>query len=127
MKFKTLLEEEIRKELEELGKCPITTKEYKDHVDGITMLMDRLIEFEKVEIDKYDKEDARFNEMKLKSAELEMEQKDRKTKNWLTGVSIGGGFVITAVGAWATFKFEETGTVTSLLGKGFINRLLPKK
>ena len=127
MRVKTLLEEEIQKELEELGKCQIDSEEYKTRVDGVTKLTDRLIEFEKVNNDKYDKEDVRYNELKLKTAELEMERKDRKVKNWLTGVSIGTGLLVTIGGTWATFKFEETGTVTSLLGRGFINRLLPKK
>ena len=127
MKIKTLLQDEIKKEIEELSKCQVGTDEYKNRVDGITKLTDRVIEFDKVDNEKYDKEETRYNEVKLKSAELEMERKDRKTKNWLTGISIGTGFVITCVGSWATFKFEETGTITSLLGRTFIGRLIPKK
>lgn len=127
MKIKTLLENEIQNEIEELGKCPIGTDEYKTRVDGVTKLTDRLIEFEKVNNDKYDREDTRYNEFQLKTAELEMERKDRKVKNWLTGVSMGTGFVVTCLGTWATFKFEETGTVTSLLGRTFIGRLVSKK
>lgn len=127
MGIKTLLEEEIRSEIEMLGKHGPASAEYKALVDGVTKLTEQYNNLEKTNNDKYDKEDARYNEMRVKDAELAMERKDRLVKNWLTGVSIGGGFVMTAVGAWATFKFEETGTVTSILGRGFINRFLPKK
>lgn len=127
MGIKTLLEEEIRSEIEMLGKHEPASAEYKALVDGVTRLTEQYNNLEKTNNDKYDKEDARYNEMRVKDAELAMERKDRLVKNWLTGFSIGGGFVMTAVGAWATFKFEETGTVTSLIGRGFINRLLPKK
>lgn len=127
MGIKTLLEEEIRSEIGMLGKHEPTSAEYKALVDGVTKLTEQYNNLEKTNNDKYDREDARYNEMRVKDAELEMERKDRLVKNWLTGVSIGGGFVMTAVGAWATFKFEETGTITSILGRGFINRFLPKK
>lgn len=127
MKIKTLLEEEIRKEIELLGKTNVNTEEYKILVDGITKMTDRVIDFEKTDNEKYDKEDIRHIEYKTKHAELEMERKDRRTKNWISIGSIATGFIVTCVGTWATFKFEETGTVTSLLGRGFINRLIPKK
>lgn len=127
MKIKTLLEEEIRKEIEILGKAQPNSEEYKSTVDGVVKLTDLVIEFEKVDNDKYDKEDIRHNEYKTKYAELEMERKDRLVKNCLTGASIGTGVLLTIWGTLITFKFEETGTVTSLLGRGFINRLLPKK
>ncbi len=127
MRIKSLLEEEIRKEIEILSKTQVNSEEHKAALDSVTKLTGQVIEFERVDNDKYDKEETRYNEYKAKNAELEMERKDRLVKNWLTGVSIGTGFVITCVGTWATFKFEETGTVTSLLGRSFIARLLPKK
>lgn len=127
MRIKSLLEEEIRKEIEILSKTKVNSEEHKAALDSVTKLTGQVIEFERVDNDKYDKEETRYNEYKAKNAELEMERKDRLVKNWLTGASIGTGFVITCVGTWATFKFEETGTVTSLLGRSFIARLLPKK
>ena len=127
MKNKILLEEEIQTLLGKLSKTEPGTEDYKNIVDNITRLMDRQIEIEKVINDKYDKEDIRHIEYKIKSAELEMEKKDRLFKNILTAVSIGSGFIITIGGAWATFKFEETGTITSSIGKKVINRFFPSK
>lgn len=127
MKIKTLLEEEIQKELQILSKAQVKSDEYKSVLDGITKLTGLVIEFEKVDNDKYDKEDIRYNEYKVKHAELEMERKDRLVKNCLTGASIVTGIGLTIWGTCVTFKFEETGTITSSLGRGFINRILPKK
>ena len=63
----------------------------------------------------------------FKSQQMEDERKDRLVRN---GITIASIVIPTAVTIWGTlksFKFEETGTVTTTIGRGFINKLIPKK
>ena len=116
---KTLLVTEIQRESELLEKMEVADESYKTMVDGITKLADRVIEIERVENDRSEKE--------IKLRELEDEKKDRLIKNCLTGASIVTGLGLTIWGTLKSLKFEETGTVTTIVGRGFINKLLPKK
>lgn len=116
---KVLLETEVQREIEQLKKMEVCDESYKDAVDGITKLTDRLIEIEKVQNEVSDKE--------IKLKEMEDERKDRLIKNCLTGASIVTGIGLTVWGTIKSLKFEEEGTVTTIVGRGFINKLLPKK
>lgn len=127
MSIKTLLEEEIKDEFEELGKTEIGTEAYKTTVDGLTKLVDRAIELNKSEAERADRKAAQESELELKVQQLEDEKKDRKVKNWLTAAGI---IIPTGVTIWGTIKsikFEQEGTITTIMGRGFINKLLPKK
>ena len=127
MKIETMLYEEIRSELEEVKKLEVGSEQYKVAVDGLTKLVDRAIEIDKLNTDYEDKVEARELEKKLKLKELEDENKDRLLRN---GISIAGILIPVGVTVWGTLKtlkFEETGTVTTIMGRGFINKLLPKK
>ena len=123
MSIQRLLREEIESEFKELSKITPGGDEYRVAVDGITKLMDRAIELEKNEIDRQDRIDARDSENELKTKQMEDEKKDRFVKNLLTGVGTIGGLVVTIWGAKKAWKFEETGTVASPVGRSFINKL----
>ena len=124
MSIQRLLREEIESEFKELSKITPGGDEYKVAVDGITKLMDRAIEMEKNEIDRQDRIDARDSENEFKMKQMEDEKKDRFVKNLLTGVGTIGGLVVTISGAKKAWKFEETGTVASPVGRSFINKLI---
>ena len=145
MDIETLLHEEIKSELETLGEMEVGTDEYKTVVDGLTKLIDRAIEMDKFNIDHEEKNsDREFErEQKLKQMEEERldrefereyklkqvndDKKDRLIKNILTGFGIVLPLTITIWGTNKSLKFEETGTVTTIMGRGFINKLLPNK
>lgn len=145
MDIETLLHEEIESELQTLGELDAGSSEYKAVVDGLTKLIDRAIEMDKFNIAHNEKlEEREFEkEQKLKQMEeerlerefernhkvmqMEEEKKDRFIKNVLNGVGIGLPVAVTIWGTLKSLKFEETGTVTTLIGRGFINKLLPKK
>lgn len=128
MNVKVLLEEEIKGNIKALSEISeINSEEYEKATNSTTKLMDRLIEIEKLENDRLDKIASRKEENDLKLRQIDDEKKDRFVKNALTGVSIVGGFVITVWGTIKSIKFEETGTITTIMGRGFINKLLPKK
>ena len=124
MSIQRLLREEIESEFKELSKIAPGGEDYKIAVDGITKLMDRAIEMEKNEIDRQDRIDARDSENEFKTKQMEDEKKDRFVKNLLTGVGTIGGLVVTIWGAKKAWKFEETGTVASPVGRSFINKLI---
>ena len=127
MKNKTLLETEIQDQLEALGDLEVGTDEHKSAVDDVTKLLDRFIEMERLEAEAEEKFCARENEHGLKLQQMAEDRKDRWVKN---GIAIGGIVIPTIITVWGTLKslkFEETGTVTTIMGRGFINKLLPKK
>ena len=124
MSIQRLLREEIESEFKELSTIAPGGEDYKIAVDGITKLMDRAIEMEKNEIDRQDRIDARDSENEFKTKQMEDEKKDRFVKNLLTGIGTIGGLVVTIWGAKKAWKFEETGTVASPVGRSFINKLI---
>ena len=125
--IETLLHEEIQDGFDALSKMERGTKIHKTTVDEVVKLFDKAIEIEKIEIEAKDKAKSREIEASLKRAQMEEDRKDRRVKN---GIALGGIVLPLAVTIWGTFKtlkFEEEGTVTTMMGRGFINKLIPKK
>ena len=125
--IETLLHEEIQDGFDALSKMERGTETHKTTVDEVAKLFDKAIEIEKLEMEAKEREKAREIEASLKRAQMEEDRKDRRVKN---GIAIGGIVLPLAVTIWGTFKtfrFEETGTVTTMMGRGFINKLIPKK
>ena len=127
MNVKTLLDEEIVSEIENLNKVPLGSEEHKIAADALAKLLDKSIEMDKLDLEYQDKADSREAANNLKRLEIEEEKKDRRVKNVLTGVSVIGGFAVTIWGAIKSLEFEKTGTITTIMGRGFIQKLLPKK
>jgi hypothetical protein len=129
-----LLREEIRYEIGYLGQQDVGSEGYKNGIDGVIKLMDRWVEVEKVDLQRKqhsdESEQRKYEyeaERALKEKELAEEKKDRLIKNILAGAGIGIPAIITIWGTLKTFRFEETGTITTTLGRGFINKLLSRK
>ena len=127
MSVKRLLNEEIVSEIENLNKVPLGSEEHKIAADALAKLLDKSIEMDKLDLEYQDKADSREAANDLKRIEIEEEKKDRRVKNVLTGVSVIGGFAVTIWGAIKSLEFEKTGTITTIMGRGFIQKLLPKK
>ena len=160
MNIENLLHDEIVRELATLDDMEVGTDSYKVTIDGVTKLVDRAIDIDKLNIESEEKkkaresgdelkkeqmeredkfkreqlrleEDFKHKQMKLeedfKRKQMEEEKKDRKVKN---AIAIATLVVSNAIVIWGTcksIKFEETGTFTTIMGRGFINKLLPKK
>ena len=125
--IETLLHEEIQDGFDALSRMERGTEIHKTTVDEVAKLFDKAIEIEKIEIEAKEKAKAREIEESLKRAQMEEDRKDRRFKN---GIAVGGIVLPLAVTIWGTFKtlkFEEEGTVTTIMGRGFINKLIPKK
>lgn len=123
MKIKETLYKEIEDKLQALNEIEVGTDEYKSSVDGVTKLLDRAIEIEKHEAEMKEREAERI----AKNIQVAEEQKDRVVKNYITAGGVVLPLLVTIWGTLKSFKFEKDGTVTTIMGRGFINKLLPKK
>lgn len=116
MGIETQMHVVIQEELEKLKAMEIGTEEYKTTVDGVTKLVDRAIEMERLN-----------NEITAGAVTRGDDRIDKIVKNC---ISVAGIVIPTIVTIWGTlksFKFEQEGTITTIMGRGFINKLLPKK
>lgn len=145
MDIEELLCKEVKVELENLANMEFDSEAYKATVDSIAKFADRAIAIEKLNIEQEEKEKARELEKEkfdremeeriiaraldteLKNKQFEDEKKDRLIRNC---IAVAGIVIPTAVTIWGTIvslKFEEEGSVTTIMGRGFINKLLPRK
>jgi hypothetical protein len=127
MNIEHLLYDEIETEFENLRTTEPGSEKYKVTVDGLTKLMDRAIEMEKVNVDCEDKAKIRENEQLMKQQQMNDDKKDRLVKNIIGAAGVVLPLLVTIWGTKVSLKFEEEGTFTTIMGRGFINKLLPKK
>ena len=123
MRLETLLQAEIEEEFSKLSQMEVGTETYKTTVDGLTKLIEKVIEIDKNENDIQTKK----AEEAFKKQQIEDENKDRLVKNIIAAAGIVIPVGVTIWGTLMSFKFEEEGTITTIMGRGFINKLLPKK
>ena len=127
MKVETMLHDEILNEFEGLKKLEVGSDGYRAAVDGISKLLDRAIEYDKLDAECNERSLNRGFEEDYKLQLAEDEKRDRRIKN---GITIAGIVIPSVITIWGTIKslnFEKEGTVTTIMGRGFINKLLPKK
>lgn len=115
MNIKTLLDVEIEEKSLKLANMEPDTKEYDAAVDSLTKLMDRRIEIEKLELSEAQTE-----------KQMKEERKSRFVKNLIDVGAIVVPAAITIWGACVSFKFEETGTITTSIGRKFMDKLIKK-
>ena len=152
----TLLEEQVEKLIEELESYDVGTDEYKNRLDAITKLTDRIRDLKKIEVEaeaehsklvidenlrqeQFEKElefkkeqlkeqiEARKNEEVFKQKQVKIDRNLRWIQN---GITIGLGMLSIGVSIWGTnktLKFEETGTITTNAGRNWINSLFKIK
>lgn len=134
----TLLYEELEREFDKLNEIEPGSNEYKVIVDGLTKLMDKKIEMDRVDNDcehhaaaleseERMKREQLESEERMKQKQLDDENKDRLIKNIIGAAGIVLPLIVTIWGTKVSLKFEEEGTFTTIMGRGFINKLLPKK
>lgn len=117
MSIEKLLQEEISNEFAYLNGMELGTEEYKITVEGLTKLIDRSIEMEKIKTD---------------SDERTKNQKEDQKDRWIkSGIDIAGILIPSCLTIWgtiSTLKYDKEGVIPStLMGRGFINKLLPRK
>lgn len=121
------LYEVIKDDFEKLKGNDLGSDERKAALDEVTKLMDRAIEIKKADIDCKSKAASLASEQLLREQQIKDEKKDRIVKNLISVAGIVLPIGLTIWGTKVSLKFEEEGTVTTIMGRGFINKLLPKK
>lgn len=116
MNMKTLLDVEIEEKTVALANLDPGSKEYNTAVDSITKLMDRRIELEKLETSEAQAEQ-----------QMREDRKSRFVKNLIDVGAIVLPLAVTVWGAKVSFKFEENGTITTAVGRKFMDKLISKK
>ena len=125
--IKRLLREELQNELKDLSKMNFDGDEYKVTLNGITQLIDRLNDMEKIDIEREDKVETRAMEEHFRRQQMREDRIDRLVKNILTGVGITLPIVVSIWGTFKSFEFEREGTITTIMGRSWIQQLIPKK
>lgn len=115
MNMKTLLDVEIEELLNKMSGMNRESKEYASVEDNLTKLMDRRLEIEKLEVSEAQTE-KQMNE----------DRKARLFKNLIDVGAIVLPLAVTVWGARASFRFEEEGTITTAIGRKFMDKLIKK-
>lgn len=127
MNIETLLYDAMETDFNVIADEELGSEKRRAAVDELTKLMDRAIEMQKVDNDCVDKQEIRENEKLAKMKQFEDDQKDRLIKNIIGAAGIVLPLIVTIWGTKVSLKFEEEGTFTTIMGRGFIQKLLPRK
>lgn len=122
-----MLRDEIKKEFKKLDTMEVGSEEYETTIQGLSKLLDKEIDFEKLENEKLNKEKDREFDQEFKQKELKSTRRDSILKHVISVLGIASSAALAIWGTKASFEFEKEGTITTILGRGFINKLLPKK
>lgn len=126
MSLETQLRDELSKELDGLKDLELGKEEYKVAVDGITKLYDKLLETQKFEVETDERNRNRENDDNLKREQIADSKKDCKIRYGIDIAGIVIPVILTVWGVSKSFEFEREGTITTVIGRGFIQKLLPK-
>lgn len=127
MRFEALLIDEIKAELEELKKMELGTETYKNTIDGVSKLIDRAIEIEKIQSEQEERSNNHNTDYNFKVEQTKKENTIRLVENGINVAGIIIPVIVTIWGVEKSFEFEREGTVTTIMGRGFVQRLLGKK
>lgn len=123
MKIENLLREEIQSEIEELGRLELGSEQYNSTVDGVTKLIDRVVEMEKLDIEHQERIETRDEENRIKMEEIKVDKRDSIVRNIVSGVGIALPLIVTVWGTKYTTNFEKEDSVTTTAGRQFFGNL----
>lgn len=125
--IENLLYDEIETEFNKLSTLEPGSEQHKVAADTLAKFMDRAIELDKVENECKDKEATRKSEQLLKEQQMVDEKKDRLVKNIIGVAGVVLPLIVTIWGVKVSLEFEKEGSVTTIMGRGLIQKMLPKK
>jgi hypothetical protein len=124
---KKQLNGEFNARLEELGEKKLGTEDYKSAVDSMTKIADKIVEIEKLEMER----DFRAQQAECERAHKEQQIKESKKDRWTkTAVDVGKfglGLGVTFLAFVASINYEEKGILTTQGGKTALKELLKFK
>ena len=127
MNIETLLYDVMETDFNVIAEEDLGSEKRKAAVDELTKFMDRAIEMEKVTNDCKDKKEIRENDRFIRMCQLGDDNRDRIVKNIMSAAGIVLPLLVTIWGTKVSMKFENEETFTTIMGRGFIQKLLPRK
>ena len=128
MEIQGLFNEEIKCQFDKLSELEIGSDDYKAVEECLTKLADRAIEMEKVQLDANEKTADRMTRNGIEFDKQQAEKTDRVVQYCLRGAEIAIPVALAIWGTITTLKYDKEGVLpTTLMGRGFINKLIPKK
>lgn len=118
--IKTLLEEEIRTEIENLSSMSAGSEEHTKAVDNLAKLYRLKLDEDKTSMEYLEKSES-------KMTQIEENVKDRYVRIGIAAAELVLPLMFYAVWMRRGFKFEENGTYTSTTFRGLFNRFKPTK
>ena len=125
--IKDLLNEEIRTEVEELGRLNPGTEAYDSCIRCVAQLYDKYIDLERLEIEKEAKAAQRNLDAEVKFYEIDSKSKDERNKNRITATGIVLPLIVASCWCFESLNFEKTGVVGSTVGKNMFNAVTKLK
>ena len=123
MSVKSLLTDEICGQVNEISKLAVGTEESKTAINGAGILMDKLNDIQKLELEQR-KLDMERERLEIERERAENERRDRKIKNGITIGTAATGAMITIGMSLLAYVYEERGTISSKPGRSSIDRAL---
>ena len=127
MNIENSLDKEILDTIEALNEMEKGSEEWKKTVEGLSKLLEKANERDKFKSERQEQSRNCRIENYWREEQAKEERIDRWVKNGIAVAGIVIPVVVTIWGTLVSFKFEEEGTITTIMGRGFINKLLPKK
>lgn len=123
MSVKTLVTQEVCDQITEISKMEVGTETSKTAINGVGVLIDKVIDLEKLEIDKQ-KIELETAKVDIERDKVEIDRNDKKIKNEITiGTAVIGAGITVGMGLLA-YVYEERGTITTKPGNKFVDRAL---
>lgn len=120
---------EIQDQLDGLSHLDQKSDEFNEATKSVCSLMDRMIDIRKFESECAIKEselDNKSRELDLKEQSLSNEKKRHIIDTALKTAGFAATTTLTIWGTIKTFQFEETGSITSNVGRKFIDKLIKR-
>lgn len=124
---RSLLEEEIRTEIERLAALESGSQEHASAVDSLTKLYKLKLEEDKNAIENAEKIETIKNDKDFKHVQIAEAVKDRYIRIGIAAAELILPMVFYGIWMRRGFKFEENGTFTSTTFRGLFSRFRPTK
>lgn len=127
MNIETLLYDAMETDFNVIAEEELGSEKRRAAVDELAKLMDRAIEMEKVTNDYNDKKEIRENDRIIRTCQMSDDNRDRIVKNIISAAGIVLPLIVTIWGAKVSMQFEKEDSFTTIMGRGFIQKLIPRK
>ena len=125
MRIEKPIVDETLAEVEKVSELAIGTDEHDKALKSATVMMDRAIKIEELNLEKRKIENEE-RKLDVEEAKLEVEKKDRLRKDIITVVTSGASLAAGLLVVVETFRFDLGNTPTSTLGKTILSKWVPK-